>query len=157
MGENMIIEDVAEVTLVSDTTIKSLIEYSAGSLIHARDNAYPNEAVGYIRSDALLYPLINQARSPKRFIVSDVLAKEAIDEITRDGAEPAMVYHSHPVGDSTPSNNDRMMMSEMIGAVFVIVGKDDISAWCYKYEPVNGIEVDFPTLVFQMTSPEQGI
>lgn len=152
MGGEMAVDDETKITFVSDTAIGLLITYSAGSLIRARDNAYPNEAVGYIRTDAILHPLINQARSPRRFEVSDTLAKEAVDEILRDGAEPAMIYHSHPASDSTPSNRDKLMMAELIGAVFVIVGKDDISAWCYRNEPINGIENTNPTLIFNTSN-----
>ena len=135
------------------SAVRSMVEHVANSLICARDNAYPNEAVGYVCSDATLYPLINQARSPRRFEVSDTLIKEAIEEILRDGVEPAMIYHSHPTSDSTPSNRDKLMMVELVGAVFVIVGKDDISAWCYKDEPINGVRKTHPTLIFNMLNP----
>ena len=153
MGGEVAGDSETETTFISDTAIEALITFSAGSLIHARDNAYPNEAVGYIRTDAILHPLINQARSPKRFEVSDTLAKEAVDEIVRDGAEPAMIYHSHPASDSTPSNRDKLMMTELVGAVFVIVGKDDISAWCYRDKSTGDVENTDPALIFNMLNP----
>ena len=103
-------------------------------LVEQRDNEYPNEAVGIICADATHYPLINQARSPKRFEVSKQLVGEAINHLKYRDRHPIAVYHSHPESDSGPSNRDTMMMEEMPQATFVIVGDDGIAAWMWDDE-----------------------
>jgi len=103
-------------------------------LVKARDDAYPNEAVGILCYDGAVYPLINQARSPHRFEVGETLVGEAINHLKHRGKMPVAVYHSHPTSGSGPSARDEMMMQEMPGAVFVIVGANDMAAWMWEDE-----------------------
>ena len=100
-------------------------------LVEQRSHAYPNEAVGIICADATHYPLINQARSPKRFEVSQLLVTEAIDSLKAAGRHPIAVYHTHPESSSDPSKRDEMLMSEMPQATSIIVGSDGIAAWMW--------------------------
>ena len=104
------------------------------SLIQHRDDDYPNEAVGILCVDGTCYPLINQARSNKRFEVSEQLVTEAIAQLKARKRRPVAVYHSHPTSDSSPSKRDVMMMEEMPQASFIIVGNDGIAAWMWDNE-----------------------
>ena len=122
MSENL--ENATELLLTS----------ASEDLVEARDDAYPNEAVGILCYDGAVYPLINQARSPHRFEVGETLVGEAINHLKYRGKMPVAVYHSHPTSDSGPSARDEMMMQEMPGAVFVIVGVDGIAAWMWEDE-----------------------
>lgn len=65
------------------------------------------EAVGIIWSDSSVTPLVNQARSSKRFSVSETLFAETLARV--DPAEKTMVslYHSHPSGALFPSSEDQ--------------------------------------------------
>jgi len=103
-------------------------------LVSHRNDDYPNEAVGILCVDGTCYPLINQARSPKRFEVSQLLVAEAIAQLKVRKRHPVAIYHSHPTSDSGPSNRDVMMMQEMPQASFVIVGNDGIAAWMWDDE-----------------------
>lgn len=103
-------------------------------LIAHRNSDYPNEAVGIITADATIYPLINQARSHKRFIVSQQLVAEAINHLKYRNHLPIAVYHSHPTSTSSPSKSDENMMTEMPQSTFVIVGDDGIAAWMWDEE-----------------------
>ncbi len=100
-------------------------------LVAHRAKDYPNEAVGIITADGTTYPLINQARSPKRFEVSEQLVTEAIAQLKVRKRHPVAVYHSHPESSSDPSKRDENMMAEMPQATFVIVGQDGIAAWMW--------------------------
>ena len=102
-------------------------------LIHS-DNDYPNETVGILCVDGTCYPLINQARSHKRFEVSELLVTEAIAQLKVRKRHPVAIYHSHPTSTSEPSARDTLMMKEMPQASFVIIGSDGIAAWMWDEE-----------------------
>lgn len=103
-------------------------------LVNHRDDDYPNEAVGILCADGTCYPLINQARSSKRFEVSEQIVTEAVAQLKVRKRNPVAIYHSHPTSDSGPSKRDIMMMEEMPQASFVIVGNDGIAAWMWDEE-----------------------
>lgn len=103
-------------------------------LVEQRAHHYPNEAVGIICADGTHYPLINQARSPKRFEVSQLLVNEAIIHLKNSNRHPIAVYHSHPDSSSDPSKRDEMLMAEMPQSTSVIVGSDGIAAWMWDDE-----------------------
>ena len=103
-------------------------------LIANSDADYPYEAVGILCVDGTCYPLINQARSHKRFEVSELLVTEAIAQLKVRKRHPVAVYHSHPTSTSEPSARDILMMKEMPQASFVIVGSDGIAAWMWDEE-----------------------
>ena len=114
--------------------LETLLNAARTDLTKHRDDDYPNEAVGILCADATTYPLINQARSPKRFEVSEALVTEAIAQLKVRKRHPVAIYHSHPTSTSEPSNRDTMMMQEMPQASFVIVGSDGIAAWMWDDE-----------------------
>ena len=102
-------------------------------LIHSDDD-YPHETVGILCVDGTCYPLINQARSHKRFEVSELLVTEAIAQLKVRKRHPVAIYHSHPTSTSEPSARDTLMMKEMPQASFVIIGSDGIAAWMWDEE-----------------------
>ena len=112
----------------------SILETARPELLASRDDSYPDEAVGILCADATVYPLINQARSPKRFEVSEQLVTEAIAQLKVRKRNPVAIYHSHPESDSGPSKRDTAMMAEMPQATFIIVGNDGIAAWMWDDE-----------------------
>ena len=111
--------------------VEALLLVARADLLAARHDGYPNEAVGILCADGSVYPLINQARSSKRFEVGETAVGEAINHLKYRGRFPVAVYHSHPTSDSGPSERDKMMMEEMPNALFVIIGKDGIAAWLW--------------------------
>jgi proteasome lid subunit RPN8/RPN11 len=124
------VSDVATVA----TMVGELLIEARTDLIHHRNEVYPHECVGIICYDALVFPLINQARSDHRFEVGTTLVGEAINHLKYRDKVPVAVYHSHPERDSDPSDRDLMMMREMDGAVFVIIGNNGIAAWLWDDE-----------------------
>jgi proteasome lid subunit RPN8/RPN11 len=90
-------------------TIHRSLHYARGLCMAA--GAYDGdtlvEAVGIIWSDSSISPLVNQARSSKRFAVSESLFAETLAQV--DPAEKTMVslYHSHPSGAMFPSSEDQ--------------------------------------------------
>lgn len=120
-------EDVAE-------QVEALLKHSRDQLVTHRNEDYPFEAVGILCADGAVFPLINQARSAKRFEVSETLVTEAIRQLKVRKKRPVAVYHSHPTSTSEPSRRDEMMMEEMPQATFVIVGSDGIAAWMWDEE-----------------------
>lgn len=125
-------------------TLTSLIEAGIGAVIsdassalyEARDDAYPEEGVGILCIDATVYPLINQARSHKRFVVSERLVLEKQLELYEQGFSPVAFYHSHPTSPAGPSNRDLHWMEEHPRQVSVIVGNDGIAAWWWDEESI---------------------
>lgn len=111
--------------------VEALLGTARADLLAARHKDYPNEAVGILCADGSVYPLINQARSSKRFEVGETAVGEAINHLKYRGRFPVAVYHSHPTSDSGPSERDKMLMQEMPNAVNVIIGKDGIAAWLW--------------------------
>ncbi len=114
--------------------LETLLTAARTDLTKHRDDDYPNEAVGILCADGTVYPLINQARSHKRFEVSERIVTEAIAQLKVRKRHPVAIYHSHPTSTSEPSNRDIMMMQEMPQASFVIVGSDGIAAWMWNDE-----------------------
>ncbi len=114
--------------------LETLLNSARTDLTKHRDGDYPNEAVGILCADATVYPLINQARSHKRFEVSEQIVTEAIAQLKVRKRHPIAIYHSHPTSTSEPSKRDTMMMQEMPQASFIIVGSDGIAAWMWDDE-----------------------
>lgn len=120
-----------------NSEVEALLAAARQDIVASRNESYPNEAVGIICADGDVYPLINQARSAHRFSVGETLVGEAINHLKYRNKMPVAVYHSHPESASGPSGRDEMMMQEMPGAVFVIVGSDGISAWLWDEELIS--------------------
>ena len=114
--------------------VEALLDAARTELRAASSEDYPNEAVGILCADAAVYPLINQARSPKRFEVGETLVGEAINHLKYRGKYPVAVYHSHPTSTPEPSERDKMLMRETPKSVHVIVGNDGIAAWLWDDE-----------------------
>ena len=109
----------------------SLLYESVGDLTDAHLDAYPLEGVGILTEDAIVYPLINQARSPERFVVNEKLVHEAQMELLGQKHATVAFYHTHPTGDSSPSARDELWMEENNSQVMVIVGKKSIAGWVW--------------------------
>ena len=109
----------------------SLLYDAVGDLSTAYEKAYPQEGVGIITADAIVYPLINQARSPERFIVNEKLVHEAQMELLENGHIPVAFYHTHPTGASSPSARDELWMEENNGQVMLIVSRKSIAGWVW--------------------------
>ena len=114
--------------------VEKILAASRADLIASRNLEYPNEAVGIVCADGDVYPLINQARSNRRFEVGETLVGEAINHLKYRDKHPVAVYHSHPESDSGPSKRDQMLMQEMPKAINIIVGMDGIAAWLWDGE-----------------------
>jgi len=112
--------------------VEALLNFAARDLLTQRDREYPNEAVGILTAGGIVYPLINQARSPKRFEVSKTLVQEGISELVKWGEHPVATYHSHPTSASGPSDRDCLYMRETEGGLHIIIGMDGIAAWLWK-------------------------
>ncbi|MDK1103791.1 MAG: Mov34/MPN/PAD-1 family protein [Actinomycetota bacterium] len=123
---------------------KVLMEAAGSDLLDHRNRDYPNEAVGIICADGTCYPLINQARSPTRYEVSTILVGEAIEILSNRNLSPVAVYHSHPTSSSDPSARDSMMMSEIPGALFIIIGNDGIAAWTWNGKLQSVVKIPLP-------------
>ena len=111
--------------------LEALLVAARPYILEHRDQDFPHEAVGILCADGSTFPLINQARSHKRFEVSEQLVTEAIAQLKIRKRHPVAVYHSHPESDSGPSKRDEMMMAEMPQATFIIAGNDGIAAWMW--------------------------
>ncbi len=111
--------------------VMSLMKDAHGDLSVAHEDAYPLEGVGILTADTIVYPLINQARSAKRFIVNEKLVHEAQMELTKQGHSPVAFYHTHPTGTSSPSARDELWMEENNSSVMVIVGPKSIAGWVW--------------------------
>ncbi len=104
---------------------------ASAALYEARDEAYPNEGVGIVTIDCIVYPLINQARSSTRFIVNERLVHEAQEELKGQGHTPVTFYHTHPVSPPSPSARDELWLEEHPNQVMMIVGKTGIAGWVW--------------------------
>ena len=122
----------------------ALIKACAVDMKHHRDESYPEEAVGILCADGSSYPLINQARSSRRFEVSETLLEEAIAMLNEVGKHPVAIYHSHPESASGPSRRDIEMMKLMPGALSVIVGIDGIAGWVWDDGLHSAGRIDLP-------------
>ena len=111
--------------------IKEVVELAAVGLVDERDKCYPVEAVGILCLSGEVFPLINQARSPKRFEVNQKLVSEGINALLERGRNPIAVYHSHPEAVAEPSDRDQMLMKQNEGTLHVIVGNDGIAVWMW--------------------------
>lgn len=122
--------------LTIDSLLPLLLPEVASTLIEISAYESPNEAVGILCLDGTIFPLINQARSGSRYIVSNRLFNEAINELTGKGLYPVGVYHSHPNRDHHPSTPDRAFMEENAGVISIIVSVQDetVAAWTYDGE-----------------------
>lgn len=100
-------------------------------LYTAKEEAHPSEGVGIVTADAIVYPLINQARSAERFVVNEKLVHEAQMELLAQEHVPVLFYHTHPVGTSSPSSRDELWLEENPHQVMLIVGKDSIAGWVW--------------------------
>ena len=69
-------------------------------------SSLPNEAVGLLWSDSTITPLVNQARSPTRFVVSPTLLAEALSTVDPYDKYLVAIYHSHPSGHLAISTDD---------------------------------------------------
>lgn len=131
--------------------VEALLVAARAELVVSRNHEYPNEAVGIVCADGDVYPLINQARSNRRFEVGETLVGEAINHLKYRNKHPVAVYHSHPESDSGPSVRDQMLMQEMPKAINIIVGMDGIAAWLWDEElrfvtkiPLEAPDVEHP-------------
>ena len=106
-----------------------LLEMTSIEMIAHRNETYPQECVGIVCSDGAVARLINQSRSHKRFIVSETLVTEVVETLLSGDHRPVAMYHSHPDGNSSPSDRDINMMETMPGTLSIIVGHDGIAAW----------------------------
>lgn len=132
--------------------VETLLLEIRGALFDEKLKHYPYEAVGLIAVDGELYPLINQARSPKRFEVSERLVSEAIEQMSKYGQAPVAVYHSHPESASGPSGRDTIMMQQNPGSLHVIVGQDGIAAWMWMDQLRFVVKVPLPEKVKHVES-----
>ena len=121
--------------------LQGLLESLDFDLRDLADYAAPEEACGLLCHDGTIQPLINQARSTHRFVVSSTLLKEAIDELTSQGSFPIAVYHSHPTRTSYPSRQDEQTLKDSPDLISVIVGTDATTAWIYNDVLLNIAEV----------------
>ena len=119
-----------------ETGVEALISDASSALYQARDEAYPEEGVGILCVDGSVHPLINQARSHKRFAVSERLVHEKQLELDGHGMSPVAFYHSHPTDPASPSARDMLWMEEHPRQVSVIVGNDGIAAWWWDEESI---------------------
>ncbi|MDK1103813.1 MAG: Mov34/MPN/PAD-1 family protein [Actinomycetota bacterium] len=126
---------------------KVLMEAAGFDLLNHRNRDYPNEAVGIICADGTCYPLINQARSSSRFEVSITLVREAMEILVRRDLDPVAIYHSHPTSSSDPSARDGIMMSELSGVLFVVIGNDGIAAWTWNGKLQSVVKIPLPVKV----------
>ena len=106
-----------------------LMEMTSNKIIEHRNDAYPQECVGIVCSDGAVARLINQSRSDKRFEVSETLVSEVVSTLLSGDHRPVAMYHSHPDGDSSPSDRDITMMETMPGTLSIIIGHDGLAAW----------------------------
>ncbi len=104
---------------------------ASAALYEARDEAYPNEGVGIVTVDCIVYPLINQARSATRFVVNEKLVHEAQQELIGQGHIPVTFYHTHPASPPSPSARDELWLQEHPNQVMMIVGKTGIAGWVH--------------------------
>lgn len=134
--------------------VVDLMESASVVMMNHRDDSYPEEAIGILCSDGTNYRLINQARSAHRFEVSATLTTEAMSMLLDRGKEPIAIYHSHPASSSSPSKRDIAMMETQPGALSIIVGVSDISAWVWDDEdlqPVGRIPLPERSRIVQLT------
>jgi proteasome lid subunit RPN8/RPN11 len=119
--------------------VTDLLNHIAEPLLTQRDLEYPNEAVGLVTDLFEVFPLINQARSPKRFEVSQRLVAEGIEQLAKHYQRPVAIYHSHPTSASGPSARDVLLMKENPGSLNLIVGMDGIAAWMWWEDELRSV------------------
>ena len=98
----------------------------------------PNECVGLLWSDGSISRLINQARSPSRFSAGGAQIAEAMEKVDQD-LLLAAVYHSHPGGRSTLSDDDenqlRLQFAAGVAIPWLIVNPSgDMRVWWWSEE-----------------------
>ena len=133
-------------------TVLDLLNHISVDLLTQRDSEYPNEAVGLVTDMLEVYPLINQARSPKRFEVSQQLVAEGIQQLAKHYQRPVAIYHSHPTSASGPSSRDVMLMKDNPGSLNLIVGIDGISAWMWWEDELRSVAtIPLPERTFSVS------
>jgi len=129
--------------ITTELTINELLEpvltSAADNLFAAAALEDPQEAVGIFCLDGTLLPLVNQARSSSRFVVSNRLFMEAIDDAIAKDLYPLGVYHSHPNRPPDPSPADIAFMEQWPGVISVIVSlhPEQIVAWEYSSDSIT--------------------
>lgn len=98
----------------------------------------PDEAVGLLWSDGSVSRLINQARSPSRFSVSQPQLAEAMDKVSPDLLLVGL-YHSHPGGKEILSAEDedqlRLQFTAGIPIPWLIINPSgNLKAWWWSQE-----------------------
>lgn len=98
----------------------------------------PNEAVGLLWGDGSISRLINQARSPLRFAVSQPQLAEAMDAVDPEILLVGL-YHSHPGGRTTLSAEDEDQLRLQFTAGiwipwFIINPSGNLHAWWWSQE-----------------------
>lgn len=92
----------------------------------------PNECVGLLWGDGQVQKLINQARSPSRFSISQIQLAERLTEMDESNLL-ICVYHSHPNGDLNLSWDDKRSMRRQwernIPVPWLIVTVDKVRLW----------------------------
>lgn len=118
-------------------------------VLHAQTDA-PLEACGLIAGDANglvsdIIPIPNAAPDPVHsYYMDERLLASTLTDISRRGLELVGIYHSHPTGDSIPSQDDRALATYP-NTAYVIVGLKPnpprISAWTLNYGQVEALPI----------------
>ena len=93
----------AYIGMVSEAVVKA-----EESILEHYEMELPNECVGMIWADGSVQRLVNQARSPDRFSVSQTQMAERFAEKTEEDLLIG-IYHSHPNGSPVLSPIDEKM------------------------------------------------
>jgi len=108
---------------------KLLLEVALPNMVRHTEACLPHEAVGIITNNGSVYPLINQRRSEREFVVSKLLVEEALTQLHSRDLVGVALYHSHPTRSAIPSEQDITMMQQTPETVFVIQARDFVVAY----------------------------
>lgn len=92
----------------------------------------PNECVGLLWMGGEIQRLLNQARSPSRFSISQPQLAEKLAQMEASNVL-VCVYHSHPGGETNLSWDDKRSLKRQwdqgIVVPWLVVGKDKGTLW----------------------------
>lgn len=125
-----LIEEVWEEAFLD--LVSEVVENSYPQVLsHMRDEL-PNECVGLIWMDGQVQRLLNQARSPERFSISQPQLAERLAEMDESNVL-VCIYHSHPNGDIRLSESDkrslRAQWEKDLVIPWLVVTETEVTIW----------------------------
>lgn len=114
------------------TIVEEIVRDTEPEILAHMEDELPNECVGLLWMGGEIQRLLNQARSPERFSISQPQLAERLAEMEASNVL-VCVYHSHPKGSTNLSWEDKRSLKRQwdrgIVVPWLVVGKEQGTLW----------------------------